>query len=76
MTILNWTTDDALSRMRARGWIERNREPEPHEGRVVVTLFHPCKAAGGPGDRTIGPVVTFRSLSLDNATPSQLNLFD
>ena len=41
MAIENWSSDEELDQMRQRGWIEREREPRPLEGRVLITLWNP-----------------------------------
>lgn len=63
MTILNWSTENTLARMRQRGWIERSRQTIPAEGRVVVSLPHPRQSAGRGAERRVGPL-NRRQLSL------------
>ena len=60
--------------MRQRGWIERECEPRPLEGRVLITLWHPRQTLGEGADRYVTAVETFRSLPLD--APTQLSLFE
>jgi hypothetical protein len=74
MAIENWSSDEELDRMRQRGWIEREREPRPLEGRVLITLWHPRQTLGEGADRYVTAVETFRSLPLD--APTQLSLFE
>jgi hypothetical protein len=61
--------------MKRRGWIERVREPIPHESRILVTLWHPCQTLGDGADRYRTAVETFRSLPRADSGPSQLALF-
>ena len=73
MQIGNWITEDGLLAMKRAGWIERARKPIPHEGRNLVTLWHPYKALGEGYDRHHTAVERFRSLPID--APVQLSLF-
>jgi hypothetical protein len=71
----NLVREGDLDAMKRRGWIERAREPIPHEGRILVTLWHPHQTVGEGCDRYYTAVETFRSLPLDDSGPSQLALF-
>lgn len=53
MKIDNWTTEDKLDAMKAKGWVEQQRVERLDEDRIVVTLHH-------PEDK----VITHRSLHL------------
>jgi len=39
----NLVSEAQLDALKRRGWVERFREPRPSEGRVLVTLWHPCQ---------------------------------
>jgi hypothetical protein len=73
--ISNLVCEGDLDAMKRRGWIERAREPIPHEGRILVTLWHPCQTLGDGADRYRTAVETFRSLPLEDPGPAQLPLF-
>ena len=51
MAIKNCSINAQIGRMRQRGWIERNREPRPEEGRVLITPWHPRQTIGEGCDR-------------------------
>jgi hypothetical protein len=53
MKIGNWTSEEKLDAMKAKGWVERSREERLDEDRILVTLYH-------EDDK----VVTHRSLPL------------
>jgi hypothetical protein len=72
----NLVTEADLDAMKRRGWIERAREPQPREARILVTLWHPCQTLGEGSDRHQTAVETFRSLPLDDPGPAQLPLFE
>ena len=71
----NLVSERDLDAMKRRGWIERAREPIPHERRILVRLGHPRQTLGEGCDRYYTAVETFRSLPLDEPGPSQLTLF-
>ena len=71
----NQVTAAQLDAMKRRGWVERTRLPLPSEGRILVTLWHPCQTIGEGADCYRTAVETFRSVPLDNPGPSQLALF-
>ncbi len=71
----NLVTEAELDALKRHGWVERSREPRPSEGRVLVTLWHPCQTLGEGADRYQTAVETFRSLPLDDPGPAQLALF-
>ena len=72
----NLVSEGDLDAMKRRGWIERAREPIPHERRILVRLWHPRQTVGEGCDRYYTAVETFRSLPLDDPGLSQLSLFE
>lgn len=53
MKIVNWTTEEKIEAMVAKGWVVKKRSIRPDEGRKLVELGKPDE-----------DVVTFRSLPL------------